>query len=310
MTDMLRFSGSAGAITFADCADRYIAHQKARLRTSTVASCVNTLRRYVYPVLGDREIQKIDKQLVMQVIERIWTSKPNTANRVRGCIAQVLEFATAVGYRQGENPAQWRHLKYLLPHPSKLRRPEPLAAMDYRDIATFVAELGQQKGSPARALEFAILTAARTGEVTGATWDQIDIKARLWTIPAGRIKIGKEHRVPLSDAARAILQKMAAIRQGDFVFPGNKAGQPLSDNTVRALLKRSGRADVTVHGFRRTFAEWARCSADFPPSLIQMALGHVIHGSWRFVTLPGLEKRRPLMEAWAKFCDSPTPVAS
>jgi integrase len=184
-------------------------------------------------------------------------------------------------------------------------------AMNYREIATFVAELRRQDDIAARALEFAILTAARTGEVSGVTWDEIDLPERRWSIPTGRTKTRKERWVPLSDSAVMILEKMAAIRQGEFVFPGGKAGQPVPVGAMAAVLKRLGRRDVTVHGFRRAFAEWACFSGNFPYELVEMVLGHVIRDPKRLVLMPfGYETCRHVMEAWAKFCSAPVAVAA
>jgi integrase len=244
----------------------------------------------------------------MNAIEPIWTTKPETASRVRGRIESILDWAAARGYRQGENPARWRgHLENLLPKKNKVRRVEHLAALPYREIGMFMAELRGQEGAAARALEFAILTSARTGEVMGARWDEINLADRMWTIPAERMKAGKEHRVPLADAAMAIVEKMAAIRSGEFVFPGGKAGRPLSNMAFLMLLRRIGRNDLTVHGFRSSFRDWAAERTGFPAEVAEMALAHAVSDKVEAAYRRGdlFQKRRQLAEAWAKFCATP-----
>jgi integrase len=217
---------AAKAMTFKACAERYIASHKAGWRNPKhAAQWPSTLGAYVYPVFGSLPVQAVDVGLVMKAIEPLWTVKPETAGSVRGRIESVLDWATARGYRQGENPARWRgHLDNLLPAKAKVRRVEHHAALGYDELAEFIVELRQQEGVAARSLEFAILTAARTSEVIGAQWSEFDLSARLWTIPAERMKAGKEHRVPLSDAAIAVLGNMQKVRQSDFVFPGGKRG--------------------------------------------------------------------------------------
>jgi integrase len=297
---------AARAMTFAACAERYIASHKAGWRNPKhAAQWPATLGTYVYPVFGSLPVQAVDVGLVMKAIEPIWTEKPETASRVRGRIEAVLDWATARGYRQGENPARWRgHLENLLPKRSKVRRVEHHAALPYAEIAAFTAELRQQEGVAARALEFAILTAARTGEVIGAKWAEIDLGERLWTIPAERMKAGKEHRVPLSDAAVAILEEMRKVRQADQIFPGGKAGRPISNMAMLMLLRRMGRGDLTAHGFRSSFRDWAAERTGFPAEVAEMALAHTVSGKVEAAYRRGdlFQKRRQLSEAWAKFC--------
>src|SRR6266550_2573029 len=184
---------------------------------------------------------------------------------------------TARGYREGENPARWRgHLENLLPAPAKVRRVEHHAALPYSEIGAFMERLREQEGVAARALEFAILTAARTGEVVGARWDEINLGERLWTIPAERMKGGKEHRVPLSPAPLVIIKQMIAIRCSAFVFPGGREGRPLSNMAFLMLLRRLGRDDLTAHGFRSTFRDWAAERTNFPAEVAEMALAHAV----------------------------------
>jgi integrase len=300
---------AATATTFKDCAERYIASHGAGWRSPMhAAQWPGTLGRYVYPVFGSLPVQAVDVGLVLKALEPIWTEKPETAGRVRGRIESVLDWATARGYRQGENPARWRgHLENLLPGKSKLRRVKHHAALPYGEIGDFIAQLKQQEGVATRALEFTILTAARTGEVIGASWPEINSAERLWIVPAGRMKSGKEHRVPLSDATLAILEHMQAIRQGDFVFPGGKARRPISNMAMMMTLRRMGRGDLTVHGFRSSFRDWAAERTDFPNEVAEMALAHAVSGKVEAAYRRGdlFEKRRQLMDAWSRFCTAP-----
>jgi integrase len=300
---------AAKAMTFEACAERYIASHKAGWRNPKhAAQWPATLATYVYPVFGSLPVQAVDVRLVMNAIEPIWTTKPETASRVRGRIESVLDWATARGFRQGENPARWRgHLENLLPKKSKVRRVEHHAALPHAEIAAFMTELRQQEGVAASALEFAILTAARTGEVIGATWNEIDFAEQLWTVPAERMKAGKEHRVPLSDAALAILEDLREVQQDNFVFPGGKAGRPISNMAMLMLLRRMGRGDLTAHGFRSSFRDWAAERTGFPAEVAEMALAHTVSDKVEAAYRRGdlFQKRRHLMEAWAKFCAAP-----
>jgi integrase len=225
---------------------------------------------------------------------------------VRGRIEAVLDWAKVRGYREGENPARWRgHLDHLLPAKSKVRKVEHHAALPYQQVGAFMAALRQQSGVGARALEFLILTASRTGETLGATWDEIDIGARLWTVPAARMKAGKEHRVPLSDTALAILKQMRDIRHSDYVFPGSRDGRPLSEMALLMLLRRMKHGDVTAHGFRSTFRDWAAERTTFPGEVAEMALAHTIPDAVEAAYRRGdlFDKRRHLMTAWSEYCD-------
>jgi integrase len=225
-----------------------------------------------------------------------------------------LDWATARGYRSGDNPARWRgHLENLLPARSKVKEVEHHAALPYAEINNFIVELRAQEGVSAKALEFAILTAARTGEVVGAQWNEIDVDKKLWTIPAQRMKVGKEHRVPLSAAAVAIIEAMGKIKQSNMVFPGHKVEQPLSNMALLTLLRRMKRADLTVHGFRSTFRDWAAERTSFPSEVAEMALAHTVSDKVEAAYRRGdmFEKRRRMMEVWAQFCAMPAqPQAS
>jgi integrase len=301
---------AAKVMTFRQCAEAYIDAHKAGWRNAKhAAQWLATLTAYVYPVFGALPVQAVDVALVMKVLEPIWSVKPETASRVRGRIESVLDWATARGYRTGENPARWRgHLENLLPKRSMVRRVEHHAALPYPEIGAFMGELRQQEGIAARALEFAILTAARTGEVIGARWSEFSIPHELWTVPAARMKAGKEHRVPLSGTALALIEKMAEIRQSDFVFPGGKAGRPISNMAMLMLLRRQGRHDLTAHGFRSTFRDWAAEQTNFPSEVAEMALAHSVSNQVEAAYRRGdlFQKRRELSEAWATFCTANT----
>jgi integrase len=300
---------AAKAMSFAACAEGYIAAHKPAWRNAKHRDqWSNTLRCYVEPVFGPLPVQAIDTALVLKAIEPIWNEKPETASRVRGRIEAILDWATARGFRQGENPARWRgHLDKLLPKKSKVRRVEHHAALPYPEIAIFIAELRQQAGVAARALEFAILTASRTGEVMGARWDEFDRSDRLWTVPAGRMKSGKEHRVPLSDAALAVLEDLHKLRHGDYVFEGGRTSQPISNMAMTMTLRRMERGELTVHGFRSTFRDWAAERTGFPSEVAEMALAHTISDKVEAAYRRGdlFQKRRQLMDAWARFCTAP-----
>jgi len=303
---------AAKAMTFKMCAERYIAAHNAGWRSpKSLAAWEGTLGTYVYPVFGALPVQAIDTALVMNAIEPVWATKPETASRVRGRIESILDWATARAYRAGENPARWRgHLEKLLPTKTKVRRVEHHAALPYPEVAAFMAELRGQEGIAARALEFAILTAARTGEVMGARWGETNIAERLWNIPAERMKGGREHRVPLSAAALAIVQAMAALRRGEFVFPGGKSDRPLSNMAFLMLLRRMGRNDLTAHGFRSTFRDWAAERTSFPAEVAEMALAHTVGDKVEAAYRRGdlFQKRRQLAEAWARFCTASPPA--
>jgi integrase len=248
----------------------------------------------------------------------LWTAKPETASRLRGRIESILDWAKVRGYRKGENPARWRgHLDKLLPARAKVRKVEHHAALPYGELPNFMTVLRTQEGIAARALEFAILTAARTGEVIGARWGEIDIAKKLWTVPAERMKAGKEHRVPLSERAVAILEEpLAHVGEGQastdaFVFPGGKRGRPLSNMVFLMLLRRMEQSDITAHGFRSSFRDWAAERTNFPSEVAKMALAHgvgdKVDAAYRRGDL--FERRRRMMAAWETFCTTPKEAA-
>ena len=302
---------AARTMTFRQCAVAYIAaHEASWSNPKHAAQWPNTMARYVYPVFGRFSVQTIDTGLVLKVIEPIWTAKTETASRVRGRIEAVFDWAAARGYRQGENPARWRgHLENLLPRKSRVAPVEHHRALPYAQIGTFMGELRAQKGIAARALEFVILTAARTGEAIGATWTEIGFAERVWTIPAERMKAGKPHRVALSEAAFAIVRAMHEVRCGRFVFPGAKSDRSLSATSLLMLLRRVGHDGLTVHGFRSSFADWAADCTSFPEEVRQMALAHAVGDKVEAAYRRGdlFEKRRQLGQAWAEYCSGQWP---
>jgi integrase len=302
---------AAKAVTFKECAAMYVASHRAGWRNPKhAAQWEATLATYAEPVLGRLSVQAIDTALVRKVLEPIWTAKPETAGRVRGRIESILDWARVGGYRAGENPARWRgHLDQLLPARSKVRRVEHHAALPYAVLPGFLVSLREQEGIASRALEFAILTAARTGEVLGARWSEMDLLDKTWTLPAARMKACREHRVPLSVRALAILQEMQPHRHAKdaFVFPGGKNGRPLSNMAFLMLLRRMGRGDVTVHGFRSSFRDWAAERTKFPAEVAEMALAHTVNDKTvaAYNRSDLFERRRRLIAAWTTFCTAP-----
>ena len=307
-----RAAGQAAAIagiSFKASAEAYIAaHEVGWRNDKHRAQWAATLATYVYPVMGDLPVSNIETAHVMAVIEPIWKTKPETASRVRGRIESILDAAKARGHRQGENPARWRgHIEQILPKRAKLSRGHH-KAMPYDAIPAFTAELHKREALAALALEFVILTAARSGEVLGATWAEIDLTKAIWTIPAGRMKAGKEHRVPLAPRAVEILETVRPIG-GDYLFAGNK-GRKVSGMAMAMMLRRM-KVAVTVHGFRSSFRDWAAECTGFAHEVCEMALAHVIANKSEAAYRRGdlFDKRRKLMEAWAIYLSTPASVA-
>ena len=248
---------AATSHTFRQCAEKYIAaHEKGWRNAKHRWQWSNSIERYVYPAFGDVPVGAVDTGMVIEVVEPMWANKTETASRVRGRIEVVLDWAKARGYRSGENPARWRgHLANLLPPRDKVRRVKHHAALPYDEISEFLAALREREAVAARALEFLILTAARPGEVVGATWSEISLDKAEWVIPGERMKTGAGHRVPLSEAAVAVLRDVEKIRVSDQVFPGQRDGRPLWTDAMRRLLERMGHTGLTSHGFRSTFRD-------------------------------------------------------
>ncbi|MEQ8817854.1 MAG: integrase arm-type DNA-binding domain-containing protein [Thalassobaculum sp.] len=290
----------AKATRFRDAADELVASKRDGWRNAKhAAQWMATLETYAHPKIGTMDVRAVGVDDVLAVLKPIWSEKPETASRVRQRIEAVLDYAAAKGLRDGDNPARWRgHLDHLLPRPSKVKAVEHHAAVDWREIGAFMTALAGREGIAARALAFAILTAARSGEVRGLRWSEIDIDAGIWTVPAARMKAEKEHRVPLTPQALAMLGDKG--EPGDLVFPGERKGKPLSDMSLSAVLRRMGRAE-TVHGFRSTFRDWAGEASSFPREVIEAALAHRLKDKAEAAYARGdlFSKRRALMEAWA-----------
>jgi integrase len=258
-------------------------------------------------VIANLPVSSVDTGHVTAALEPIWIKKPETASRLRGRIEAVLDYATTHGWRRGPNPAAWKgHLQHVFPSRTKVRKIEHHAALPWREVDTFLALLRMEPGLSSLALQFAILTATRTGEVIGARWSEIDIECAVWTIPPERMKAGKEHRVPLSDAAMAIVHETEKLREAEgghgFVFPGGRRARPLSNMALLMTLRRMGRGDLTVHGFRSTFRDWA-AEAGQPADIAEAALAHVPGSKSVQAYQRGdlLDRRRKLMQEWAQF---------
>lgn len=321
--------------TFRATAQAYIAAREKEWRNEKHrAQWSSTLKAYAFPIIGSMPVSAVDTQAILQVLTPIWDAKPETASRLRGRLESILDYARSRDLRNGENPARWRgHLAHTLPKPGKLRRVRHHAALPWKHVAAFMAALRTQPGMSARALEFAILTAARSGEALGARWQEIDLEAAAWTIPAERMKAGREHRVPLSGAVLDLLKTLQQLSRGPMspVFPGRLPSAPLSGMALEMLIRRmnsdsglsmqptepkrqpdsmsprwSDRNDraITPHGFRSTFRDWIGEASSFPTDLAEAALAHTVRDKTVAAYARGdlFEKRRTLMTAWALFC--------
>jgi integrase len=291
--------------TFDQCADQYIEIHRASWKNAKhAAQWINTLHQYVTPVMGSVMIDEISKTHVLDALRPIWEGKNETATRVRGRIEAIWDSAKAQGLCSGDNPAQWKGgLEALLPSISRKRRVKNHPALPYGDIGSFFHNLREQNGMAARALEFLILTATRTNEVIGAQWDEIDLNTKVWVIHASRMKAGKEHRVPLSSQAIDLLKSIGTMDGFVFLSP---SGKSLSNMAMLALLKRMGRPDITAHGFRSTFRDWAGECTAHAREVIEHALAHGLKDQTEAAYSRGtsMEKRRVLMQDWGNRCNS------
>ena len=307
----------AKAVTFKRCAEQYIDdHQAAWRNTKHAAQWRSTLETYAFPILGALPVQAIDTGLIMKVLKPIWAEKTETATRLRQRIEAVLDWATVQGFRSGDNPARWRgHLDKLLPRASKVHKVSHFEAMPYAELPPFFGDLSKRNAISAKALTFTILTAARSGETRNANLGEIDFKRAVWTVPADRTKSSREHRVPLTKEALALLRGLPHL--GDdpaaLLFP-NMQDRPLSDTAIRKYLQEEmQKPGLTVHGFRSTFRDWAAEQTNVPGEIAEAALGHVKGDETEaaYFRSDVLERRRKLMEAWSKFCTSgPAPSGS
>ena len=309
-SEVQRKLAEASVITFDTAATSYIASHRAGWKNEKHAEqWTNTLTTYASPVFGSLPVADITTPLVLRVLEPIWTTKTETASRVRGRVEKILDWCKTQGYRTGDNPAAWRgHLENLLSAPQKTKKVEHHPALPWREIGAFMQALRTMPGTAALATEFIILTNCRTSEAIEARWAEIDMGEKRWTIPAARMKAAKEHTIPLSDAALAVLQRLKAeTKEGEFVFPGGKKNTPLSNMACLALLKRMGRSDLTVHGFRSSFRDWAGEATAHPREVIEHAMSHQLKDKAEAAYQRGslLERRRVLMADWANYCAQP-----
>jgi integrase len=301
-------SARGAEITFDQAAAKYIeAMSHGWKNAKHQDQWTNTLLKYASPVIGKMQVRDIKIEHIIKVLDSIWTTKTETATRVRGRIESVLSWATVRGYRHGDNPARWKgHLDAVLQAPSKVTKTQHFPALPWQQLGGFFTKLRNMKGVAARAVEFAILCAARSGEVRGALWSEIDLDAALWVIPAERMKADKDHRVPLSADAVALLRSLPRIEGNDTVFLSPRAKQ-LCDMSMTAVLRRM-HVEVTVHGFRSSFRDWAAEATNYPRDVAEMALAHSISDKVEAAYRRGdlFEKRRRMMEDWAKFCSQPS----
>ncbi|UVK39915.1 integrase arm-type DNA-binding domain-containing protein [Mesorhizobium sp. AR10] len=288
---------------FGDCADKFLASMEGSWRNEKHrAQWKMTLLEYCKP-MRPKKVSLVGTDDVLEVLTPIWSEKPETASRLRGRIERVLDFAKTKGWRSGENPALWRgHLKNVLPARKKLSRGHH-PAMPYPEVPSFVARLRIAEAIAARALEFLILTTARSGEVYGAKWPELDFDAGVWTVPAKRMKAGKEHRVPLSKRALEVVKSLYETKISDYVFPGQGKDKPLSTSAMDMLLGRMKVDEFTVHGFRSSFRDWAGDKTNFPREVAEAALAHEIGSAVEraYRRADAIEKRRKLMQAWADY---------
>lgn len=302
-------AASDDVLTFAECATRYVdAHAPGWSNPKHINQWRSTLENIAGPIIGRLPVAAVDTALVMRVIEPLWTDRTETASRLRQRIEAVLDWSTVRGYRSGDNPARWRgHLDKLLPARSKVATVRHHPALHWEDVGAFMADLREVEGVAARALEFCILTAARTNEVIAAQWSEFDLDARacVWTIPGERMKAGREHRVPLSPAALRVVKGQQGIDKR-YVFPGHKRGSHLSNGAMMAVIKtRMARTGITVHGFRSTFRDWTAEETNTPSAVAEMALAHTIGDKTEAAYRRGdlFDKRNKLMTAWARYCN-------
>jgi len=301
-----RQAADAKSKTFAQCVDDYFRDHANTWRSARYRSdWMSSLRQHAIPVLGKLPIAAIDTPLVLKALKLIWNEIPETASRVRNRIETVIDWATAHHYRSGDNPARWNgRLEHALPTRRKVAPVKHFAALPYVKIASFMAKLRTETSAAAACLQFIALTCARMSEAIGATWDEVDLANKVWVVPANRMKGGKEHRVPLSDAALVVLKEMQAIRRSDYVFPGQKKGHPVGTNSVWRLAKWAADSNITVHGLRATFRIWAAEKTSFSSEVAEAALAHAVPDAVvaSYKRTDFFERRRKLMEQWGTFC--------
>lgn len=301
----------ARTITFAKAAETYInTHRAGWKQAKHAEKWQQSMELHVNPIIGRYSVATIDTQLVLKCLQPIWEEKTETATRVRGRIEKILDWCTVQKFRTGENPARWKgHLEHSLAAPNRIRNVEHFAALPYLNIGAFVRDLRLREGVSARMLELIILTAVRSGEARGATWGEFDLENAVWAIPAARMKMKKDHRIPLAKQAVDLMRKWRAEAgepaAGDLVFPGPTEGKPYSDAVFLALYRRMKRDDITTHGFRSTFRDWAAETTAYPREVCEMALAHAISSAVEAAYRRGdlFAKRTRLMQEWADYCD-------
>lgn len=297
--------------TFKEVAEHYIAEQTPAWKDPRSAPMWrSSLGRHVYPLMGNRPIGQVQTEDVLAVLRPIWETTTETASRLRGRIERILDYAHSHHWREGDNPARWRgHLANILPKPTAVAKVVHHPAIPYRDLPSVFAQLGRQDGSAALAVRFLCLTAARSGEVRHARWSEIDLEKQIWVVPAERMKAKREHRVPLTTGALNVLRRMEILRPlpsaNGLIFPGGKIGSPLSDVAIsKALHRAAGTKDVTIHGLRSSFRDWAAEETDFSREVAEMALAHAIGNKVEAAYRRGdlFSKRQEMMRQWEKFC--------
>lgn len=300
----------AKAITFKSVALDYIAaHRSGWKNAKHAQQWENTLASYAYPVLENLNAKEVTTEHVLKVLTPIWQVKPETASRVRNRMEMVLDAAKVRGLREGENPARWRgHLDKLLPPRSKVKTVVHHPALPWAEMPAFMKEIAKHDDLSYKAMQLTILTACRTSEVLGATWDELDLEKRVWKIPPHRMKAAKEHRVPLSNAAVNLINGLIRLKGNAHLFPGAREGKPLSNMSMLMSLRRMNRTDLTMHGFRSTFRDWAAESTQYPREVCELALAHVRQDKVEAAYFRGdlFEKRQAMMSDWAVFVTQPS----
>ncbi|MCC3304203.1 tyrosine-type recombinase/integrase [Sneathiella sp. HT1-7] len=304
------YADTAKTITFRECADKYIDARSPEWKNiKHLRQWSATLEKYVFPVFGALPVKDVDMGLVLKALEPIWTTKTETASRVRQRIEKILDWAKVRKYREGENPARWHgNLDMVLPSPSKIQKIEHFKALPYEDVAAFVSLLRKKDSYSAMGLELIILTACRTGSLINAKWEDFNFDKKEWIIPAENMKAGKEHRVPLSPAVIAVLEKLLAVRQNEYVLPGANGKGHASNMALLQLIKRMGYGGrVTPHGFRSTFKDWASERTAYPNEVSEMALAHSVGNKVEAAYRRGdlFDKRKRIMDDWAEYCSKP-----
>ena len=302
--------------TFQECAEDYMLINREGWSKSNANQWSRVFKKYAYPIIGSLPVSKIDTDLVLSVLQQpvtadgvsgiFWNTYTKTASELRGRIEVVLQYAKVRGFREGENPAEWKTLKFTLPHKNKIAKVVNHPALPFTQIGAFMSELRKVEGTTARALELLILTAVRLNEALGATWDEIDFNARVWTIPAARMKMETEHRIPLSDTAIKLLQSLPKFVGSRYIFTGRKMGTKKSDTALHYLLMSMNYSHVTAHGFRSTFRDWAGETTTHAREVCEHALAHGLPNATEAAYARGtmFDKRRHLMDDWARYCDT------